>query len=488
MNTTRTLLLLILGLVVLPEAARAQQTPAPAFSPDGSILAAAAEDATVALWEVATGKKLASLYRPKESDFLRGSALVWTPTMLFSPDGKILATQRGDEPAMLWRVADGKQMASLSDGGVIGHLEFSPGGKLLMALGHDDKASGRNRLTLWEVTTGKERAAFREAEHVEFLEAAFSPDGKTYMAVVGSREPDNTRIRIWDTQQHKELARFQGAGARFAPGGKVLAVWDRDGKISLWDTGTGKQQALGSAADRRIGKEPLYQANPRYCLLLFGREVTTSVWLVLDGDQLYADRNGNGDLTDDGEPVRATKSSRLASDKAPRRFKIGEIRDGNRTHGNLLFQVTSLSGFATEDQAKELLARDPDALAYRLWADVEVPGFKGQGVEGRLEQYVQYSDVNGFLQFADRPQDAPIIHFGGELQIMLWARPALTLGRPTDVYLALGTPGFGAGTTAYVGYEGVVPEDRWPTVEVVYPPGMAGEPPVRETYELPRRC
>jgi WD40 repeat protein len=247
---TRMLLLLILGLVAVPEAAQAQRTTAPVFSPDGSILAAAAEDATIALWEVATGKKLASLYRPKDSDFLRGSALVWTPTMLFSPDGKTVATQRGDEPAMLWRVADGKQAASLSDGGVIGHLEFSPGGKLLLALGHDDKASGRNRLTLWEVATGKERAALREAEQVEFLETAFSPDGKTYMAVVGSRESDNKTIRIWDTQQHKERASFQGAGARFAPGGKVLAIWDRDGKIELWDAGTGKQQALGSRDGR----------------------------------------------------------------------------------------------------------------------------------------------------------------------------------------------------------------------------------------------
>ncbi len=58
-------------------------------------------------------------------------------------------------------------------------------------------------------------------------------------------------------------------------------------------------QALDLARlDRTIAKEPAYQSKqPRYCLLVFGSEAKTRVWLVLDGDTLYVDRNGNGDLT-----------------------------------------------------------------------------------------------------------------------------------------------------------------------------------------------
>src|SRR5262249_50065817 len=52
--------------------------------------------------------------------------------------------------------------------------------------------------------------------------------------------------------------------------------------------------------DRTIAKEPAYKSRPKYCLLVFGPEAKTRVWLVLDGDRLYVDRNGNGDLTDDG--------------------------------------------------------------------------------------------------------------------------------------------------------------------------------------------
>ena len=49
--------------------------------------------------------------------------------------------------------------------------------------------------------------------------------------------------------------------------------------------------------DRTIAKEPAYKTKPRYCLLVFGPEPKIRVWLVLDGDVLYVDRNGNGDLT-----------------------------------------------------------------------------------------------------------------------------------------------------------------------------------------------
>ena len=39
--------------------------------------------------------------------------------------------------------------------------------------------------------------------------------------------------------------------------------------------------------DRKIAKEPAYQNEPKYCLLVFGPEAKTRVWLVLDNDTLY---------------------------------------------------------------------------------------------------------------------------------------------------------------------------------------------------------
>jgi hypothetical protein len=54
--------------------------------------------------------------------------------------------------------------------------------------------------------------------------------------------------------------------------------------------------------ERRLVKEPAYQTkNPRYALFLFGPEARLHVWVVLDGETLYVDRNGDGDLTAENE-------------------------------------------------------------------------------------------------------------------------------------------------------------------------------------------
>jgi hypothetical protein len=66
--------------------------------------------------------------------------------------------------------------------------------------------------------------------------------------------------------------------------------------------------ALAHAADlakidRTLKKEPTYKGRPAYFPLVFGPEAKTQVWLVLDGDTLYVDRNGNGELTEKAERV-----------------------------------------------------------------------------------------------------------------------------------------------------------------------------------------
>ena len=69
------------------------------------------------------------------------------------------------------------------------------------------------------------------------------------------------------------------------------------------------QAADLASVDRTIKKEPAYQSkSPRYALLVFGSEARDRVWLVHDGETLYVDRNGDGDLTGAGEKVAAKVS------------------------------------------------------------------------------------------------------------------------------------------------------------------------------------
>src|SRR6516165_8418947 len=82
----------------------------------------------------------------------------------------------------------------------------------------------------------------------------------------------------------------------FVPTLTVLALWPLPAEAVDWDK-----------IDRTIAKEPPYQAKPKYCLVVYGPEAKTRVWLVLDGDVLYVDRNGDGDLT--GKDERVLKTS-----------------------------------------------------------------------------------------------------------------------------------------------------------------------------------
>src|SRR5262249_49765639 len=61
--------------------------------------------------------------------------------------------------------------------------------------------------------------------------------------------------------------------------------------------------------DRTIHKEPAYRTKPRYALLVLGPMAETRIWLVIDDKTLYVDRNGNGDLTEEGEKVSAEKTN-----------------------------------------------------------------------------------------------------------------------------------------------------------------------------------
>jgi hypothetical protein len=235
--------------------------------------------------------------------------------------------------------------------------------------------------------------------------------------------------------------------------------------------------------ERKIAKEPSYRAKPKYCLLVLGSEAKMHVWLVQDGDTLYVDRNGNGDLTEPGEKVAAEK--RKGSDPADGNytFTVGELREGGKRHLNLSVYVSDLNRALAE--AKAVLERDPQARDYRIGLEVEVPGHQGLGAGGRLVQGAG-TDSNGLLQFAARPEDSPIIHFGGPWTMGLYRPTSLWLDRANNLDLIFGTPGLGAGSFAWVGYEGVVSDNVFPRVEITFPSGKPGG--LRANYDLTDRC
>ena len=212
-----------------------------------------------------------------------------------------------------------------------------------------------------------------------------------------------------------------------------------------------------SKIDKTIAKEPVYETEvPKYCLLVFGPEAKTRVWLVIDGDQLYADRNGNGDLTDEGERKRAITSG----GKEGTFFEFGALTtiNGKKVH------------LAVRHHPKQ-------AEADRLILSID----------GRDLQYVS-SDEKGPLRFSDRPKDAPVVYFNGPLAMRPFPDQTLVRnGRMQEFSTTIGTHGLGHGTFASLACD-QVPKDVHPVAEFEFPPKTAGGETIKVRVSLDQRC
>jgi serine/threonine protein kinase len=149
------------------------------YSPDGRYLASVGGDKTIKIWEVATGKQLRTLTGHSN----------WVLSVVYSPDGRYLASGSSNT-IKIWEVATGKELRTLT-----GHFEavfsvvYSPDGRYL-ASGSWDKTT-----KIWEVATGKQlRTLTGHSNWV--LSVVYSPDGR-YLAS-GS---DDKTIKIWRVGQ-----------------------------------------------------------------------------------------------------------------------------------------------------------------------------------------------------------------------------------------------------------------------------------------------
>ncbi len=258
---------------------------------------------------------------------------------------------------------------------------------------------------------------------------------------------------------------------------------------------TSSALAVPTTIDRSIAKQPDYQSkSPKYLLLVFGAEGKDRAWLVLDGDALYVDRNGNGDLTEAGKRVTAEKKPKGSSDDQGHTFEVGTLNIGGQTHKSVTVITTPVKAYAegsmrSRPEIKAAMVKNPMTPLAVIIADVAVPGIKGGGIEGRVTFNAGPIDLNGTLFFADAPADAPVVHLGGPLQVTFYAElPTMRVGRKSEIVLVVGTPGQGPGAFSMIKYEGTIPEAAKPTVQVEYTTEKPGGPPLKELYEIKDRC
>lgn len=235
--------------------------------------------------------------------------------------------------------------------------------------------------------------------------------------------------------------------------------------------------------DRVIAKEPKYQKQPRYALLVFGPKADMRVWLVIDGeDVLYVDRNGNGDLTEEGERVVVDAEATKKRNVAPGAYKGMNVFDIGTVAGHrlrLYFWVRNDDYVPTDDFHKTILQE-------RKKNDWENASLFRIGSDGSAAQ-------NPTI-FAPRPADSQIANLGGLLTIRpKWDdRQRINSEGETDFDIKIGSVCLPPHNCKHAIFSPLttseVPEDVHPRAVFEFPNKEAGKPPIAVEAVLNERC
>jgi WD40 repeat protein len=205
-----------------------------ALSPDVRLLAIAGDDSLTTV-DITTGRDLLQVTLaghqttgPETLRVPKVRKVTSAGRIIFSPDGKLIATEDAYQRTVVFDASTGKVVQILEGHkGTVQGISFSPDGKLI-AIG-EVKA-----INLWDVTSGK-LVRSRPSRNDKITCIAFSPDGK----ILATGYADGV-FRLHDVIIGTDNATIDAHKAgissmAFSPDGKTLATGAADGTIKLWN-------------------------------------------------------------------------------------------------------------------------------------------------------------------------------------------------------------------------------------------------------------
>ncbi|MFC5830028.1 NACHT and WD repeat domain-containing protein [Nonomuraea insulae] len=342
------------------------------FSPDGKTLASASQDRTVRLWNLTDPAKPVPLGQPLTGH--TGSIL----SVVFSPDGKMLASASQDQTVRLWNLTDPAKPVPLGQPltgheGPVWSVAFRRDRRTLASAGED------GTVRLWDLSDPSKPTALGQplTGHSGPVDSvAFSPDGRT----LASASVDET-VRLWDlSDPRKATALGQPLtghtdsvnSVAFSPRGKTLASVGDDQTVRLWNVSDrSKPAALG---------QPLIGHTSGIDAVVFNPDGKTLASASLDGTVRLWNLSDPSRATALGQPLTGHTNSvwsvafspdgrNLASASLDRTVRLWKLADPTKptTPGQTLIGHTSSVGAIAYRPDSRIIASASDDRTLRLW-------------------------------------------------------------------------------------------------------------------------
>ncbi|RKK63627.1 Vegetative incompatibility protein HET-E-1 [Fusarium oxysporum] len=293
------------------------------FSQDGKLIASGSYDHTVKIWNMATGKE--------ERTFEGHMALV--TSVVFSNDGKLIASGSHDKTIKIWNVATGAEERTLK-----GHTDwvasvFLSKDNKLIASGSRDKT-----VKIWNMATGKEERTLKG--HTDWVASVFlSKDNK----LIASGSWDNT-VKIWNVAMGKEEQTLKGHtnsvnSVVFSNDGKLTVSGSNDNTVKVWNVATGEEEQ--TLESHMYSLNSMIFSNDSKFIASGSYDHTVKIWNVATGKE---ERTFKGHTGLVNSVVFSNDGKLIASGSWDNTVKVWNVATGveERTLEGHIYRVTSV--------------------------------------------------------------------------------------------------------------------------------------------------
>jgi len=191
-------------------------------TPDGRHVVSASGDETLKVWELGSGRTVATL----------AGHTAYVTACVMTPDGRHVVSASGDETLKVWELGSGRAVATLA-----GHIHrvnacaVTPDGR------HVISASEDKTLKVWELGSG--RAVATLAGHSSYVHAcAVTPDGRHMVSASADK-----MLKVWELGSRRAVATLAGHiddvnACAVTPDGRHVVSGSWDETLKVWELGS----------------------------------------------------------------------------------------------------------------------------------------------------------------------------------------------------------------------------------------------------------